>query len=250
MTGAAEAGSGAAGGQPAIVGVGRVGSVLARCLPGAARLGRGAAVTDLPEAGAAWLCMPNEGATGWLAALGAQRGAMRAICTQNGFFTIPPGATRALIYFAATDRSGACVVGGATLLHGARAAEGAAALQAGGIAAEVVADPVGFAREVAIKTGWCHALGLIGERLGLPVGAAAARPELEQIAAEIAPALSDLAGAPLGGGELIARWRAYSASIPGYPARLRDRPWRTDPILARARALGTATPLHDAWLAA
>lgn len=239
--------------QTAIVGMGRIGHVLARCAPEAVRIARmiqeagqerPATAADLPAAGAVWLSMPNSGLAGWLHADGL---ASRAICTQNGFFDLPAGATRVLIYFAATDRSGSCVPGGPSLAHGPRAAAAAALLQAGGIAAEIVPEAAAFRREVAIKTGWCHALGLIGERLGLAVGPAAARPELEQIAAEIGPVLSG--DGPIPPGELVDRWRAYSASIPGYPARLRDRAWRTQPILDRAAALGHRMPLHAAWLA-
>jgi hypothetical protein len=220
-----------------ILGLGRVGSAIARCVPDAQFLDRQSTAAQFQAADPLWVCVPNAALSSYLPHCA------HGIFVQNGGIELPQSATRAIIYFAAMDRHAPVKVGEESLLFGPCAEVALAQLQAGGIAARVVQDAAEFQREVAIKTGWCCIIGLLGEMYGLPAGLSAQRPELDALARELAPAIGVSA-------EILAgRWRGYSASIPDYPARLRDLPWRTTWLLGLAAAQGYRLPLHRQFLA-
>lgn len=220
-----------------ILGLGRVGSAIARCVPDAQALDRQSTAAQLQATDPLWVCVPNAALASYLPQC------THGIFVQNGGITLPPSATRAIIYFAATDRHSPVIVGEESLLFGPRAALALAQLQAGGIAARVIQDAVEFQREVLIKTGWCSVIGLLGELYALPAGLSAQRSELDDLAGELAPVIG------VSSDVLSKRWRRYSASIPDYPARLRDLPWRTTWLLGLAAAQGERLPLHRQFLA-
>ena len=159
--------------------------------------------------------------------------------------------TQGLLYVAVTAVGARPQPGGDSIFWGPWASEVAALLGQGGVPARAVPDRASWQREVAIKFTWNAVLGLLGEATGLSVGPIARqhRAEVEGLCAELAPVLSRALGVSLPVRPLCDAVLAYSETIPDYPARLKEWPWRNGWLVAEAAAQGVALPRHSAWLA-
>ena len=122
----------------------------------------------------------------------------------------------------------------------------AALLAAGDIACAVV-DREAFRVAVVDKLLWTCVLGVVCERRGVAVDVAvtAWRADVEALTAELAAvceASLDLV-IPGGAAAAVERLVAYSLTIPGYRAAVKELRWRNGWVLGRRE-----TPLHAAWL--
>lgn len=221
-----------------IVGAGRVGHVLART--GARLVRRG---EPIPEGAPIVVCTRNDDVDAVIAMTPAacrpdlvfvQNGVLAPLLARWGL----GGATRGALYFAAADRSGAAVAGPPSLFGGPHAATLVSALTSLGLPAAETPD---IDAAIAEKLLWNVVYGLLGELHGTPVGGvpeAAARA----LIAELEPVLGVHGTAD--------RLVAYAASIPDFPASVKEFDWRNGWVRAEARARGLPTPLHELALAA
>lgn len=223
-----------------ILGAGRVGLVLVRA--GGTLVGRGA---PLPPGAPIVVCTRNDDVDGVIAATPADRRA-DLVFVQNG--VLAPvlarwgleGVTQGVLWFAAPDRSGRAEPGPPSLFHGVHAARMVATLGQLGLPAAVLPDPEALRVAIHHKLLWNVVYGLLGERWGRPVGEVP-EAEVRGLIAELAPVL----GVPADPAPHL----SYAASIPHFPASLKEWRWRNGWVRDRARALGLPTPLHDALLA-
>ncbi|MFZ5478638.1 MAG: ketopantoate reductase family protein [Myxococcota bacterium] len=229
-----------------VVGLGRVGSVFARCARAAGRevdvVGRAGPIVGAP----AIVCTRADDLEDVIARAASpadlvfvQNGLLGPFLAAHGL----AGATQGVIYFAATARDGRAEPGGDSLFTGPRADEVVAILAAGGVPARAV-PRAEFAREAAIKLAWNCVFGLLGDTFGEPVGASAGRPEVATLCDELGPVLD------VEPRELRTRIVAYARSIPTFRASVKERRWRNGAVATLARARGLATPLHDRLLTA
>ncbi len=223
-----------------IVGSGRVGRVLAR--DGGVLVGRG---EPIPSGAPIVVCTRNDDVEGVIAATPApargdlvfiQNGVLAPILARWGLLE----ATQGVLWFAAADRSGRAEPGPPSLFWGRHAEALVATLHRLGLPAEVLPGPEALRQAIHHKLLWNVVYGLLGERYGVPVGRVP-EAEVRALVAELAPVL-DVPADP-------APHLAYAASIPDFPASLKEWSWRNGYVRERARARGLATPRHDALLA-
>lgn len=241
-----------------IVGLGRVGSVFARCAHAAGRdvrvFERGEPVGAL--GGPIVVCTRADDLEDVIARTApaarpdlvlVQNGLLAPLLARHGL----SGVTQGVLYFAATARDGRAEPGGDSLLWGPHAGEVVAVLRAGDVPARVVPDAGDFRREAAFKLGWNAVFGLLGERFGEAVGETLARHDdlVAALCTELAPALGVAFGAEVPADALHERLVAYSSSIPGFRAGVKELAWRNGILARTARAHALPTPLHDRLLA-
>ncbi len=159
------------------------------------------------------------------------------------------GATQGALYVAVTTPGGAPVPGGDSVFSGRWAARVAGLMADHGVAARAV-GPTELDRELSVKLGWILAFGLLGEVEQASVGELLdhRRPALDALVAELHPLLVAELGLDLGPGALLERLVGYSANIRHFPARLKERAWRTGWAAEAAAARGLSMPLHTALL--
>ncbi len=166
-----------------------------------------------------------------------QNGVLAPILARYGL----DDATQGVLWFAAADRSGRAEPGPPSWFWG-RHAEGMVDLLRGlALPAEVLPDRGSLGVAIRHKLLWNVVYGLLGERYGVPVGQVP-EAEVRALVIELAPVLQ----VPADPGPHL----AYAASIPTFPASVKEWAWRNGYVRARAEAAGIATPRHDALLAA
>lgn len=170
-----------------------------------------------------------------------QNGMLRPWLAARGLL----GGTEGALYVAVTTPGGAPVPGGDSVLSGPWAARVAGLMASHGVAARAV-SPAELDRELSVKLGWILAFGLLGEVEQASVGGLldAHRPALQALIAELHPLLVAELGLDLDLPALEARLVGYSANIRHFPARLKERRWRTGWAAGAAEARGLKMPLH------
>lgn len=162
--------------------------------------------------------------------------------------------SRGLLFFAVAQRGERPQPGGISLLCGPHAQLLANWLNALQIPSQAV-DPPTFAQVELEKLLWNTTMGALCQRHGCTVAEAVTvhHPQLVALVDELAP----LAAAELGVswqrdelGNWVARLKAYSLSIADYRAAVKEPAWRNGWFVHQAVALGRATPVHTALLAA
>jgi hypothetical protein len=176
-----------------------------------------------------------------------QNGMLRPWLVERGL----AGATQGLLYVAVQRVGAAPVPGGESLFWGPHAASMAGLLRAGGIAARAEADEAAFLRAVAYKFTWNAVFGLLGERLGSPVGQLADQrgEEVGALCAELAPVLARALGVPLDAQDLTRASLSYAREIADYRGGLKEWRWRNGWLMDEAARQGARLPEHARWLA-
>lgn len=177
-----------------------------------------------------------------------QNGMLRPWLAERGLL----GTTQGLLYVAVQRVDAEPVPGGESLFWGPHAAAVAGLLRAGGIPAREEPDEADFVRAVAYKFAWNVVFGLLGERLGLPVGQIADQhaEAVTALCAELAPVLSRALGLGLDAERMISASLEYSREIAGYRGGLKEWRWRNGWLVDEAARQGAALPEHARWLAA
>jgi hypothetical protein len=236
----------------AIVGVGRIGAVLARALPDAARVGRGTAV---PLAATTWVCVGEPDLpTAWAAVPAAGRSGV--ILVQNGLLAPwvareAPGCTTGVLYFAAPARDGVASGSGTSAFFGPRAQVAVDALSRVGLPAAISGSDAEHARTAARKLAWTCVLGVLCARGGGTVGEALERDRalLGALVEELAPVLAHAHGVPIDAADVLRSVEAYSLQVAEWRAGVKALPWRNGALLAAAARAGLPDTLHRAVLA-
>ena len=231
----------------AILGMGRVGTVLARALPDAVRVGRGA---RLPEADITWVCVAEDDlAAAWFSI--PERAREGAVLVQNGLLAPwltrhAPGATHGVLYFAAPTRDGIATGSGTSLFHGPLADHAVSALTGVGLPARVSASVDDHARACAYKLAWTCAMGVLCARGARTVGEVLRddAPALAELVAEMAPVLSFAYGVDVEPDALLASVTSYSAEVAAWRASIKALSWRNGALCAAAARARLRMPLH------
>lgn len=228
----------------AILGVGRIGRVVARAIPDAVRVGRG---VPLPETEVTWVCVAEDDL---VAAWRSVRSRSGAILVQNGLLAPwverhARGVTTGVLYFAAPARDGLATGSGTTRFFGPFAEHAAAALNGIGLSARVSPSAAEHAREAAFKLGWTCALGLLcgGTRTVGEVLRDDAHT-LGELTAELAPVLAAAHGVEVDRDALLASVMAYSAQVADWRSSIKALSWRNGALCAAAARARLRTPLH------
>jgi ketopantoate reductase len=220
-----------------LVGAGRVGHVLARA--GGTLVHRG---EPIPAAAPIVVCTRNDDVEAVIAATPAaaradlcfvQNGVLRPVLDRWGL----AAPTLGVLYFAAADRSGRAEPGPPSRFAGPHADTLIRTLHALDLPAERSLDIDG---DIARKLLWNVVYGLLGAVHGVTVGRVP-EADVRALVTELAPVLD----VPADPEPLL----AYAASIPQFPAGVKEWGWRNGWVAARARDRGIPTPLHDRWSA-
>lgn len=158
--------------------------------------------------------------------------------------------TRGELYFAVASRESAPIVGMPSILAGPHAARVVEHLTALGIAAREVEWQT-FTYYELEKTVWLSAFGLLCEAHGVNVGAVAAdhRDELSVLARELMSVGRRVYGIDAPHEFTLDRLVRYAESIAGWPAAVREVPYRTGWFDEAARRTGMELPAFRALLA-
>lgn len=238
---------------------GRVGALLVQLAgPRARPVTRTRDTVGLDQPGPAFplvVCTRNDDLAGLLPRVHPSRRA-DLVFVQNGVvgpFLAEQGLeayTQGVLYVAVTHVGAPPVGGGTSVFCGPHAEAVAALLRSGGVPAQAV-DRAALNQEIAVKLAWIAIFGLLGQALGLRVGALAQdhSAEVEALGAELLPLLHAELGLSLPLGALIRRLLEYSAAIPDFPASVKEWRWRNGWVVERAAQRGLPLPLHAAWCA-
>ena len=179
------------------------------------------------------------------------------VFVQNGLFQPALEArslgacTQGVLYVAVTAPGGAPVPGGPSVFCGPWASCIAEMMHAHGVEA-IAVDRSALHREIAVKLAWICCVGLLGERTQGTVASVlgGSTSELRSLCDELHPALCRGLKLDLSATALWDRVVAYSLRVPHFPARLKERRWRNDAVVAMAGTIGIHLPLHRALLSA
>lgn len=175
-----------------------------------------------------------------------QNGALRPFLARVGL----ADATRGILFVAVPTRGDDLEPGGESPFWGPHASRVAAWFRALDLPAAEVAAPA-FAEVELEKLLWNACFGLMGQVYELPVGAIVHGhgEELANLVAEYLEVGAAALGVTVEGPAMLARLRAYSLSIPTFPARVREWPWRNGWFEVEAQKLGVGLPIHEALVA-
>jgi ketopantoate reductase len=175
-----------------------------------------------------------------------QNGALRPYLARVGL----RDATRGLLFVAVPTRDHDVDPGGESPFCGPHAAAVVDWMRALDVPARAV-DGAAFAEVELEKLLWNACFGLLGSVWETPVGAVVARhhDELAMLVDEYLAVGARALGVTVDPVRMLERLEAYSLSIPTFPARAREWPWRNGWFEAEAAAQGVALPVHEALVA-
>ncbi|GMI26755.1 hypothetical protein TeGR_g12670 [Tetraparma gracilis] len=225
-----------------VIGPGRIGSLLASLAPSAPLLGRGADLSSLPP-GPIYLATRNAALPAVLSAVPAARRA-DLVFLQNGHLApylssqSLSGNTQALLYLAVPSLSAAPVDGvtaaspeGLTAATGVHAGHLRELLALAGMRCRVL-RAAEYERAMFEKLMWISALMLVGTAKGCASVGAAQREHgglLDELLREMCEAVEEAEGVELGSRpELLARLRAYTDKVAGFPCAVKEYEWRNE----------------------
>jgi len=180
-----------------------------------------------------------------------QNGAIRELLAELG---VARG-TRGLLYFAVgsrvSDGGGEVIPGYTCPFHGPHAAAAARFFGQVDLAAREV-DWARFSYFELEKLLWLACHGVLCEIHGVTVGELVRdyRQDLHDLVAELLRVGRAAIGVDAPVDYVVDRLAGYSATIPTWPAAVKEWAWRNGWLVEQARRHGIATPVHDHYLQA
>lgn len=173
-----------------------------------------------------------------------QNGMLRPWLSRHGL-----GANgRGLLFVAVARKGDDALPGGTSPLCG-RHGETVAAWLRGLDLPAVAVDPSAFAVVELEKLVWNSAFGLLCQALDVDVGAALADARCDRLLRELIDVGARGMDLAIDETAMIARLRAYAATIPRYRGAVREWPWRNGYFVRAAAEQGCALPVHSALAA-
>ncbi len=175
-----------------------------------------------------------------------QNGALRPYLTRVGL----ADATRGLLFVAVPTRDHDVDPGGDSPFCGPHAEHVAEWMRSLDVPSTAV-GAAAFAQVELEKLLWNACFGLLGSVWEESVGALVhhRHDELAMLADEYLQVGARVLGVSVDAAAMLERLEAYSLSIPTFPARAREWPWRNGWFEAEAAAQGVALPVHEALVA-
>lgn len=244
-----------------LIGAGRIGGALHRraldrgCAGALVTRTEGWGLLDVPAGRPIVVCTRNDDLTDVLSHVPTHRrddlvfvqnGALRTFLASHGL----SNATRGLLFVAVPARGDDLNPGGESPFYGGHADAVAGWMRQLALPARAV-GATGFAELELEKLLWNSCFGLLGSVWEKPVGELVRHhhDELAMLMGEYLDVGAAALGVQIDGAAMLASLEAYSLSIPTFPARAREWPWRNGWFEVEAAARGVAMPVHEALVA-